>query len=77
MLTLFVVATLEDWPDVLHQAVNASDENQGPIPNNSPANAYFFVAFILIGSYFLLNFFIGVLFLKYNEAQKAEIQGFS
>ena len=29
-------------------------------------NAYFFVIFILIGSFFLLNFFIGVLFLKYT-----------
>lgn len=26
----------------------------------------YFVIFILIGSFFLLNFFIGVLFLKFN-----------
>ena len=39
--------------------------------------AYYFIAFILIGSYFFLNFIIGVLFLKYNEAQKAENQGFT
>jgi hypothetical protein len=32
----------------------------------------YFVAFILIGSFFLLNFFIGVLFLKFNQAQKEE-----
>ena len=33
--------------------------------------------FILIGSFFFLNFFIGVLFLKYNQAQKEELKGFS
>jgi len=33
--------------------------------------------FILIGSFFFLNFFIGVLFLKYTEAQKRETAGFT
>jgi len=37
----------------------------------------FFIAFILIGSFFLLNFFIGVLFLEYNKAQKEEQKGYS
>jgi hypothetical protein len=35
----------------------------------------YFVAYILIGSFFLLNFFIGVLFLKFNQAQKEEQKG--
>jgi hypothetical protein len=29
----------------------------------------------MIGSFFLLNFFIGVLFLKYTAAQKEESKG--
>lgn len=37
----------------------------------------FFALFILIGSFFFLNFFIGVLFLKFNQAQKEEQKGFS
>ena len=39
--------------------------------------AAFFVVFILIGSFFFLNFFIGVLFLKYEQAQKREEAGFN
>jgi hypothetical protein len=35
----------------------------------------YFVLFILIGSFFLLNFFIGVLQLKFNQAQKEEQKG--
>jgi len=31
----------------------------------------------MIGSFFFLNFFIGVLFLKYNHAQKEEQKGYS
>ena len=36
---------------------------------------FYFVAFILIGSFFFLNFFIGVLFLKYTQAQRDEQKG--
>ena len=31
----------------------------------------------MLGSFFLLNFFIGVLFLKYTEAQRAENKGYT
>ena len=77
MLTLFIVASEEDWPDVMYQAQDATSENQGPKYNNNTYSAYYFIAFILVGSYFFLNFIIGVLFLKYNEAQKAENIGYT
>jgi hypothetical protein len=77
MLTLFVVSSLEGWPDIMYQAVDVTGVDKGPKLDNSPANAYYFVGFILIGTFFFLNFFIGVLFLKYNEAQKNETKGYT
>jgi len=68
MMTLFIVASLEGWPDIMLAAVDSTGVDKGPEPENSPLNAYFFIIFILIGSFFLLNFFIGVLFLKYAQA---------
>ena len=65
MMTLFIVASLEGWPDIMLAAVDSVDKDKGPEPEASPLNAYFFLVFILIGSFFLLNFFIGVLFMKY------------
>jgi len=38
---------------------------------------FFFIIFLMIGSFFFLNFFIGVLFLKYEQAQKKENAGYS
>ena len=38
---------------------------------------WYYVLFIFIGSFFFLNFFIGVLFLKFNEARKNERKGFT
>ena len=49
----------------------------GPREEASVIHSLFFISFILVGSFFFLNFFIGVLFLKYNQAQKDELKGFS
>ena len=51
--------------------------DKGPAFENATYQAGFFILFILIGSFFFLNFFIGVLFLKYTQADKAEKKGFT
>jgi hypothetical protein len=68
MITLFIVSSLEGWPDIMYQYMDSTEINQGPIYNNNLYVPLFFIVFIFIGSYFLLNFFIGVLFLNYNQA---------
>jgi len=68
MLSLFIVSTLEGWPDIMLVSVDSTEMNRGPEMENSTMYAYFYILFILIGSFFLVNFFIGVLFLKYAEA---------
>lgn len=65
MITLFIVSSLEGWPDIMHQAIDITKIDNGPIKENSTSQMIFFIIFILIGSFFFLNFFIGVLFLKY------------
>jgi len=72
MMTLFVIASLEGWPDTMYQAIDVTKRDNGPKYEYSPSQSIFFVIFILIGSFFFLNFFIGVLFLKYEQAQKKE-----
>lgn len=74
-ISLFVISSLEGWPDICVQALDATTVDQGPEFQASPNAMLYFVAFILIGSFFLLNFFIGVLFLKFNQAQRAEQKG--
>jgi hypothetical protein len=68
MNVLYIVSSLEGWPDIMLQAVDSTEIERGPEVEASVAQSIFFVIFILIGSFFFLNFFIGVLFLKYNQA---------
>jgi hypothetical protein len=73
MLTLYAVASLEGWPTVFYQAGDCVGVDEGPAAENSPLlPTIFLIVFILVGSMFLLNFFIGVLFMKFNEAQREE-----
>ena len=72
MMTLFVVSSLEGWPDIMFYALDYTGRDKGPTYNASPELMIYFVLFILIGSFFFLNFFIGVLFLEYNKAQREE-----
>lgn len=77
MLTLFDVAALEGWPDVMTSCLDVVEVDIGPTLEYSKVNGFFFVIYILIGSFFLLNFFVGVLFMKYNQAAKNETKGFT
>ena len=70
MTTLFIVASLEGWPDIMYQAIDVTKTDNGPKKEASPAQSGFFIIFILIGSFFFLNFFIGVLFLEYEKAER-------
>lgn len=68
-ISLYVVSSLEGWPDIAMQAIEVTDIDKGPKPENKTVYITFFIIFILIGSFFFLNFFIGVLFMKFNQAQ--------
>jgi len=68
MMSLFIISTLEGWPDIMIQSVDSTKQGQGPEYEASTPYIYFYIVFILIGSFFLLNFFIGVLFLEYAKA---------
>jgi hypothetical protein len=77
MLTLFNVASLEGWPDVMLTALDSVDVDQGPEKEANVLGGFWFIGFILIGSFFLMNFFIGVLFMKYQQAAKNETKGYT
>ena len=77
MLSLFVIASLEGWPGIMNQALDITKEGYGPAYQGNIKQAFFFIVFVLVGSFVFNNFFIGVLFLKYSEAQKRETAGFT
>jgi len=74
--TLLIVASLEGWPDIMFYAADTTAIDKGPKVNDSMAIAApFFLVYIMLGSFFLLNFFIGVLFVKFAQAKRESQKG--
>ena len=65
MVTLYIISSLEGWPDIMFLAIDANDKTKGPKFDGNIYIAFYFIVFILIGSFFLLNLFVGVIFFNF------------
>eukprot|EP00036_Acanthoecidae_sp_10tr_P014734 CAMPEP_0206289576 /NCGR_PEP_ID=MMETSP0106_2-20121207/2185_1 /ASSEMBLY_ACC=CAM_ASM_000206 /TAXON_ID=81532 /ORGANISM="Acanthoeca-like sp., Strain 10tr" /LENGTH=1614 /DNA_ID=CAMNT_0053720129 /DNA_START=528 /DNA_END=5372 /DNA_ORIENTATION=- len=59
MLTLFSASTTEGWVDVMFDGIDSTEPGEGPIENNKPYMAAYFVIFITVLTFFMLNIFVG------------------
>nr|AIW80051.1 voltage-gated sodium channel Nav1.9 variant a [Mus musculus] len=69
-LALLQVATYKGWLDIMNAAVDSRGKDEQPA---FEANLYaylYFVVFIIFGSFFTLNLFIGVIIDNFNQQQK-------
>ena len=67
MVTLFTSSTGEGWPSVMFNAIDATGLNTGPIENNKPEIALYFLFFVIIMSFFFLNIFVALIILTFQE----------
>ena len=74
MLTLFEVASLEMWPSVMYSANDITDVGLAPTRNNKEGNSLFFVLFISIMTFFVMELFVTVIIDNFNEI-KSERDG--
>jgi hypothetical protein len=72
-VTLFVLSSLEGWPDIMATSFDAAPASDGPTYNgNIIFSGIFFISFIMIGSLFLMNLFVGVIFFQFQAEQEQE-----
>jgi len=74
MTTLFEIASLEMWPEIMAVARDVTSVDMHPVLDNAFAYSFFFVLFIFIGSFFVINLFVGVVINKFGQV-KAEGDG--
>ena len=75
ILTLFEMASLEMWLTVMYAGVDARGVGLQPHYDNNPYICIFFVLFIIVGAFFVLNLFVGVTIDKFNEMkEKQDVQ---
>lgn len=77
-LALFQVATFEGWMEVMADAVDARGVDLQPAREANLYAYIYFVIFIVCGSFFTLNLFIGVIIDNFNMLKKrVSFQNFS
>ncbi|GFO41330.1 sodium channel protein [Plakobranchus ocellatus] len=69
-LALFQIATYKGWTIIMDNAVDSTKLNQQPRKEESIYYYLFFVLFIIFGSFFTLNLFIGVIIENFNSQKK-------
>jgi len=74
LLTLFAVSTFEGWPDLLWMSIDTSKENQGPIYNNKPLVAIFYITYIIIIGFFMINIFVGFVIVTFQNEGENEFK---
>ncbi|OWK03836.1 hypothetical protein Celaphus_00013778, partial [Cervus elaphus hippelaphus] len=75
LMSLFVLASKDGWVNMMYNGLDAVAVDQQPVPNHNPWMLLYFISFLLIVSFFVLNMFVGVVvenFHKCRQHQEAE-----
>ncbi|CAG9569826.1 unnamed protein product [Danaus chrysippus] len=71
MLTLFTVSTFEGWPGLLYVSIDSNAEDRGPITNFRPIVAAYYIIYIIIIAFFMVNIFVGFVIVTFqNEGEQ-------
>uniref|UniRef100_A0A8C2YGN2 Sodium channel protein n=1 Tax=Coturnix japonica TaxID=93934 RepID=A0A8C2YGN2_COTJA len=69
-LALLQVATFKGWMDIMYAAVDSRKQEEQPKYEDNLYMYLYFVIFIIFGSFFTLNLFIGVIIDNFNQQKK-------
>ena len=61
MMTLFEMSTTEGWLEVLYSAADVTGRDRQPRRNANEIAVPYFILFMVIGSFFLVNLFVGII----------------
>jgi len=72
VLTLFEVASMEMWPDVMFRAQDINTIGSAPIVEHQPyVYSFFFIIFIIVGAFFINSLFVGAVVDTFTEVMNS------
>ncbi|XP_056292832.1 dihydropyridine-sensitive L-type skeletal muscle calcium channel subunit alpha-1-like isoform X2 [Pseudoliparis swirei] len=72
MLALFTISTFEGWPKILYKAIDSNLEDKGPMYNNRVAISIFFIIYLILIAFFMMNIFVGFVIVTFQEQGEQE-----
>uniref|UniRef100_A0AAQ5ZCV9 Ion transport domain-containing protein n=1 Tax=Amphiprion ocellaris TaxID=80972 RepID=A0AAQ5ZCV9_AMPOC len=70
LMSLFVLASKDGWVNIMYHGLDAVGIDQQPVTNNNPWMLLYFISFLLIVSFFVLNMFVGVVVENFHKCRQ-------
>uniref|UniRef100_A0A915C571 Ion transport domain-containing protein n=3 Tax=Parascaris univalens TaxID=6257 RepID=A0A915C571_PARUN len=77
LMSLFVLSSKDGWVSIMYQGIDATGVDMQPVENYNEWRMIYFISFLLLVGFFVLNMFVGVVvenFHKCKEALEAEMR---
>ena len=71
MLNLFVVQTFEGWPQILYTSIDSFAEDEGPVFGARKYVFVFYMIYIIILAFFMINIFVGFVIVTFQREGEA------
>uniref|UniRef100_A0A8C4PW99 Voltage-dependent T-type calcium channel subunit alpha n=1 Tax=Eptatretus burgeri TaxID=7764 RepID=A0A8C4PW99_EPTBU len=72
LMTLFVMSTKDGWVDIMYNGLDAVGVDQQPQRNHNPWMLFFFISFLLIVGFIVLNMFVGVVVENFQNCRQQQ-----
>ncbi|XP_062387319.1 voltage-dependent T-type calcium channel subunit alpha-1H-like [Sardina pilchardus] len=69
-MSLFVLSCKDGWVNIMYDGLDAVAVDVQPIRNNNPWMLLYFISFLLIVSFFVLNMFVGVVVENFHKCRQ-------
>ncbi|XP_027510173.1 voltage-dependent T-type calcium channel subunit alpha-1G isoform X18 [Corapipo altera] len=70
LMSLFVLASKDGWVDIMYDGLDAVGVDQQPVMNYNPWMLLYFISFLLIVAFFVLNMFVGVVVENFHKCRQ-------
>ena len=72
LLALFVLASKDGWVNIMYTGIDAVGVDKQPIENYNEWMLVYFISFLLLVGFFVLNMFVGVVIENFHKCRAAQ-----
>ncbi|KAF2893229.1 hypothetical protein ILUMI_12948 [Ignelater luminosus] len=72
LMSLFVLSSRDGWVNIMYTGLDAVGEDQQPVVNYSEWRLLYFISFILLVGFFVLNMFVGVVVENFHRCREEQ-----
>nr|CAB3227403.1 voltage-dependent T-type calcium channel subunit alpha-1G [Phallusia mammillata] len=70
LMSLFVLSSKDGWVEIMYHGIDAVGVDQQPVENYNPWMLLYFISFLLIVGFFVLNMFVGVVVENFHRCRE-------